>query len=77
MVELGSKLSFGTIYSTNSMGNVFYMEFKEALISNILFRISSDFEKFYDLDDVHYICTLLCRDRYFQIRIFNMGWDAI
>jgi len=73
MVEWGSKLSFGTNYFTDLMGNVFYMEFEERLINNKLFRISSDFEEFYDLDDIH----LFCGDRYFRLRIFNMGWDEI
>jgi len=45
------------------MENVFYMEFEEGLISNKLFRISSNFEEFYDLNDVHYICILFCGDR--------------
>jgi len=77
MVEWGSKLSFGTNYFMDPIRNVFYMEFEEGLISNKLFRILSDFEEFYDLDDIHYMCTLFCGDRYFQLRIFNMGWDEI
>jgi len=77
MVEWGSKLSFGMNYFTDPMVNVFYMELEEGLISNKLFCISFDFEEFYDLDDVHYICTLFWGDWYFRLRIFNMGWDEI
>jgi len=62
MVEWGSKLSFGMNYFTDPMVNVFYMELEEGLISNKLFCISFDFEEFYDLDDVHYICTLFWGD---------------
>jgi len=53
------------------------MDFEEKLIRNRLFRISADFEDLYNLDDVHYICTLFCGDRYFRVRIFNLGWDEI
>jgi len=77
MVEWGSKLSIGTNYFIDQMGNVFYIDFEKGLIRNILFRISFDFEEFYNLDDVHYICTMFCGDRYFLIRIFNMGLDEI
>ena len=49
-------------YFTDPMVNVFYMELEEGLISNKLFCISFDFEEFYDLDDVHYICTLFWGD---------------
>jgi len=77
MTEWGSKLSLGTNYFTDPMENVFHMDFEEKLIRNRLFRISADFEDLYDLDDVHYICTLFCGDRYFRVRIFNLGWDEI
>jgi len=77
MIEWGSKLSLGTNYFIDPTGNAFYMDFKEKLIRNKLFRISADFKDLYDLDDVHYICTLFCGDRYFRVRIFNLGWDEI
>jgi len=67
----------GTNYFTDSMGNIFNLEFEESLIRNRLIHISSDFAEFYDMDDIHYICTLFCGDRYFLLRIFNIGWDEI
>lgn len=42
------------------MGNVFNIEFEERIIKKGMFQISCDFEEFYQLDDLHYVCSLFC-----------------
>jgi len=59
------------------MGNVLNFEFQEGLIKKGIFRIPSDFEEFYELDDLHYICTLFYGDKYFRLRIFTTKWAEI
>jgi len=58
MVEWGNKLAIGTNYITNLMENVLNLEFEEGLIKKGIFHIPSNFEEFYELEDLHYICTL-------------------
>jgi len=53
------------------MRNVLNLEFEEGLIKKGIFRIPYDFEEFYELEDLHYICTLFCGDRYFWLKIFD------
>jgi len=77
MVEWGKKLVLGTNYFTDPMGNVMNLEFEDDLINKGIFRVPYDFEDFYELDDLHYICTLFCGDRYFRIRIFDTNWTEI
>jgi len=77
MVEWGKKLVIGTNYFTDPMGNVLNFEFEDDLIKKGIFRIPYHFEEFYELEDLHYICTLLCGDRYFRIRIFDTYWTEI
>ncbi|QCE07091.1 hypothetical protein DEO72_LG9g2107 [Vigna unguiculata] len=60
MVEWGKKLVIGTNYFTDPMGNVLNFEFEDDLIKKGIFRIPYHFEEFYELEDLHYICTLLC-----------------
>jgi len=77
MVEWGKKLVIGTNYFTDPMGNVLNLEFEDNLIKKGIFRIPYHFEEFYELEDLHYICTLFCGDRYFRIRIFDTNWTEI
>ncbi|QCD83855.1 hypothetical protein DEO72_LG2g4203 [Vigna unguiculata] len=77
MVEWGKQLVIGTNYFTDPMGNVMNFEFEDDLISKGIFRVPYVFEDFYELEDLHYICTLLCGDRYFRIRIFDTNWTEI
>ncbi|QCD94135.1 hypothetical protein DEO72_LG5g2214 [Vigna unguiculata] len=53
----GKKLVIGTNYFTDPMGNVMNLEFEDNLISKGIFRVPYDFEDFYELDDLHYICN--------------------
>ncbi|QCE06422.1 hypothetical protein DEO72_LG9g1434 [Vigna unguiculata] len=77
MVEWGKKLVIGTNYFTDPMGNVMNLEFDDDLIRKGIFRVPYHFEDFYELDELHYICTLFCGDRYFRIRIFDTNWTEI
>jgi len=77
LVEWEKKLHIGTNYFTDPMENVSNVEFEESLIKKGIFRLSFDFEEFYELDDLHYVCTLFYGDRYFWLRIFNTEWDEI
>jgi len=67
----------GTNYFTDPMGNVLNLEFEEDLIKYGIFRIPYHFEEFYQLEDLHYIYTLFCGDRYFRIGIFDTKWTEI
>ncbi|QCE10715.1 hypothetical protein DEO72_LG10g1946 [Vigna unguiculata] len=31
-------------------------------------------QSFYNLNDVYYVCTVYCGDRYFRIRLFDLDW---
>ena len=77
MVEWGKKLVIGTNYFTDPMENVMNLEFEDDLINKGIFRVPYDFEDFYELDDLHYICTLFYGDRYFRIIIFDTNWTEI
>ena len=77
MVEWGKKLVIGTNYFTDPMENVMNLEFEDDLINKGIFRVPYDFEDFYELDDLHYICTLFYGDRYFRIIIFDTNWTKI
>ena len=77
MVEWGKQLVIGTNYFTDPMGNVMNFEFENDLISKGIFRVPYVFEDFYELEDLHYICTLFCGDRYFRIKIFDTNWTEI
>jgi len=77
MLEWGNKLTLGTNYFTDPMGNVMNLEFEEDLIRKGIFRIPPYFEEFYDLRDLHYVCTVFCGDRYFRLRIFDLQWTEI
>ena len=77
MLEWGNKLTLGTNYFTDPMGNVMNLEFEEDLIRKGIFRIPPYFEEFYDLRDLHYVCTVFCGDRYFRMRIFDLQWTEI
>jgi len=32
---------------------------------------------FYELNNVYYVCSLYCGDRYFCIRVFNLDWNEV
>ena len=77
MLEWGNKLTLGTNYFTDPMGNVMNLESEEDLIRKEIFRIPPYFEEFYELRDLHYVCTVFCGDRYFRLRIFDLQWTEI
>ncbi|QCD85975.1 hypothetical protein DEO72_LG3g496 [Vigna unguiculata] len=77
MLEWGKKLILGTNYFTDPMGNVMNLEFEEDLIRKGIFRIPPYFEEFYELRDLHYVCTVFCGDIYFRLRIFDLQWTEI
>ena len=77
MLEWGKKLILGTNYFTDPMGSVMNLEFEEDLIRKGIFRIPPYFEEFYELRDLHYVCTVFCGDIYFRLRIFDLQWTEI
>jgi len=72
MLEWGKKLTLGTNYFTNPMGNVMNLEFEEDLIRKGIFRIPPYFEEFYELRDFHFVVLY-----FVVIDIFDLQWTEI
>ena len=67
----------GTNFFNDSKGNVINIEFEQTLLPQRQFRAVEQLMWFYELNDVYYVCSLYCVDRYFRIRLFDLDWNEV
>jgi len=67
-------LLLGINFSSDPKGNTINIEFEEGLLGQRQFRGVESIRSFYNLNDVYYVCTVYCGDRYFRIRLFDLDW---
>jgi len=70
-------LLMGTNFFSDPKGNVINIEFEETLRTQRQFCAVEQVMWFYELNDVYYICSLYCGDRYFRIRVFDRDWNEV
>ena len=71
-LQWGKSSVIDTNYFSDPEGNVLNIEFEESLLIERQFCGITKILGFYNLDDVGYVCTLYCRDRYFRLRVFEL-----
>jgi len=67
----------GTNFFSDPKGNVINIEFEETLRTQRQFCAVEQVMWFYELNDVYYVCSLYCGDRYFRIRVFDRDWNEV
>jgi len=75
--QWGKSLLLGTNFFSDPRGNVINVEFEQTLLPQRQFRAVEQFMGFYDLNDVYYVCSFYCGDRYFRIRLFDLDWNEV
>ncbi|QCD96960.1 hypothetical protein DEO72_LG6g1670 [Vigna unguiculata] len=70
--QWGKSLLLGTNFFNDPKGNVINIEFEQTLLPQRQFRAVEQLMWFYELNDVYYVYSLYCGDRYFRIRIFSV-----
>ncbi|QCD94308.1 hypothetical protein DEO72_LG5g2391 [Vigna unguiculata] len=70
-------LLLGTNFFSDPKGNVINIEFEQTLLPQRQFRAVEQLMWFYELNDVYYVCSLYCGDRYFRIRLFDLDWNEV
>jgi len=75
--QWGKSLLMGTNFFSNPKGNVINIEFEETLLAQRQIRVVEQIMWLYELNDVYYVCSLYCGDRYFRIRVFDLDWNEV
>jgi len=75
--QWGKSLLLGTNFFNDPKGNVINIEFEQTLLPQRQFRAVEQLMWFYELNDVYYVCSLYCGDRYFRIRLFDLDWNEV
>ena len=75
--QWGKSLLLGTNFFNDPKGNVINIEFEQTLLPQRQFRVVEQLMWFYELNDVYYVCSLYCGDRYFRIRLFDLDWSEV
>jgi len=68
-------LLLGTNFFSDLKGNTINIEFDEGLLGQRQFRGVQSIRSFYNVNDVYYVCTVYCGDRFFRIRLFDLDWN--
>ncbi|QCD94579.1 hypothetical protein DEO72_LG5g2664 [Vigna unguiculata] len=74
---MGKSLLLGTNFFSDMKGKVINIEFEQTLLPQRQFRAIEQLMCFYELNDVYYVCSLYCGDRYFRIRLFDLDWNEV
>jgi len=59
-------------FISNTRKDVLNIEFEETLLAERKLHVAYEILRFYDLDDVGYVCTLYCGHIYFLLRAFDL-----
>ncbi|QCD96823.1 hypothetical protein DEO72_LG6g1533 [Vigna unguiculata] len=68
-------LLLGTNFFSDPKGNTINIDFEEGLLGQRQFRGVQSIRSFYNVNDVYYVCTVYCGDRFFRIRLFDLDWN--
>ena len=72
--QWGNLLLLGTNYFSDPKRNTINIEFEQGLLGQRQLRGVQSIRSFYNINDVYYVCTVYCGDRYFRIRLFDLDW---
>ncbi|QCE15412.1 hypothetical protein DEO72_LG11g2423 [Vigna unguiculata] len=72
--QWGKRLLLGTNFFSDPKGNTINIEFEDGLLGQRQFRGVQSIRSFYNVNDVYYVCTVYCGDRFFRIRLFDLDW---
>ncbi|QCE15435.1 hypothetical protein DEO72_LG11g2446 [Vigna unguiculata] len=75
--QWGKSLLPGTNFFSDPRGNVINIEFEPSFLLQRQFRAVEQLMGFYDLNDVYYVVSLYCGDRYFRMRLFDLDWTEV
>ena len=75
--QWGKSLLPGTNFFSDPRGNVINIEFEPIFLLQRQFRAVEQLMGFYDLNDVYYVVSLYCGDRYFRMRLFDLDWTEV
>ncbi|QCE14196.1 hypothetical protein DEO72_LG11g1195 [Vigna unguiculata] len=75
--QWGKSLLLGTNFFSDPRGNVINIEFEPSLLPQRQFRVVEQLMGFYDQNDVYYVVSLYCGDRYFRMRLFDLDWNEV
>jgi len=75
--QWGKLLLMGTNFFSDPKGNMINIEFEEGLLAQRQIQVVEKIRSFYNLNNVYYVCTVYCGDRYFRIRVFDLDWTEV